>query len=135
MVTKTTATEASKKAGQAIVTAGLVVQVVFGVLFAVVAGVFHRNICKEFTAAGVLQEIRWLRTLYGVMALITVRNIFRIVEHAGGKDSPVLQIEWLPYVFDAGPILLALLWLNWCHPYKMRKTVPLGYELRSTASC
>ncbi|KAI8315317.1 putative oxidoreductase bli-4 [Colletotrichum sp. SAR11_59] len=112
MVSKPTATESSKKAGQQIVLAGLVVQVAFGVLFTIVAGVFHRRICKAFTAAGVSQEIRWLMTLYGVMVLVTIRNIFRIAEHSGGQESSLMKHEYLPYLLDASPILLALLWFN-----------------------
>ncbi|KAE9574005.1 hypothetical protein CGMCC3_g10020 [Colletotrichum fructicola] len=134
MVSKPTATESSKKAGQQIVLAGLVVQVAFGVLFTIVAGVFHRRICKAFTAAGVSQEIHWLMTLYGVMVLVTIRNIFRIAEHSSGQDSSLIKNEYLPYLFDATPILLALLWFNGYHPYKMKKTAPFGYPLTSTAS-
>lgn len=134
MVSKPIATESSKKAGQHIVLAGLVVQVAFGVLFTIVAGVFHRRICKAFTSAGVSQEIRWLMTLYGVMVLVTIRNIFRIAEHSGGQGSSLMEHEYLPYLFDATPIFLALLWFNWCHPYKMKKTAPFGYPLASTAS-
>ncbi|KAF4818372.1 Protein RTM1 [Colletotrichum siamense] len=121
--------------GQHIVLAGgLVVQVAFGVLFTIVAGIFHRRICKAFTAASVSQEIRWLVTLYGVMVLVTIRNIFRIAEHSSGQDSSLMKNEYLPYLFDATPILLALLWFNWYHPYKMKKTAPFGYPLTSTAS-
>ncbi|KAL3299665.1 RTM1 protein [Colletotrichum asianum] len=134
MVSKPTATESSKKAGQQIVLAGLVVQVAFGVLFTIVAGVFHRRICKAFTAAGVSQEIRWLMTLSGVMVLVTIRNIFRIAEHSGGQESSLMKHEYLPYLLDASPILLALLWFNWCHPYRMKKTASFGYPLTSTAS-
>lgn len=134
MVSNTSATESSKQVGQQIVLAGLIVQVAFGLLFTVVAGVFHRRICKVFTSSGVLQETRWLTTLYSIMTLITVRNIFRIVEHSGGKNSSIMEHEYLPYLFDAVPILLALLCLNWFHPYQMRKTGPFGYPLTSAAS-
>lgn len=134
MVSNTSATESSKEAGQQIVLAGLIVQVAFGLLFTVVAGVFHRRICKVFTSSGVLQETRWLTTLYSIVALITVRNIFRIVEHSGGKNSSIMEQEYLPYLFDAVPILSALLCLNWFHPFQMRKTGPFGYPLTSATS-
>lgn len=126
MMSNPTATEPSKKAGQHVVLAGLVVQVASGVLFTIVAGVFHRRICRALLAAGVWQEIGWLAKLYSVMTLITVRNIFRMIEHSGGKDSFLLEHEHLLYLFDAIPILLVLLWFNWCHPYKMKKTIQFG---------
>lgn len=133
MVSNTSATESSKQTGQQIVLAGLIVQVAFGLLFTAVAGVFHRRICKVFTSSGVLQESRWLTTLYGIMVLITVRNIFRIVEYSEGKDSSILEHEYLLYLFDAALILLALLCLNRRHPHQRRKHGPVGYPLTNAA--
>jgi hypothetical protein len=39
--------------------------------------------------------------LYTVSALIMFRNIIRVVEYIGGRQGPLLRIEWPIYVFDA----------------------------------
>ena len=44
-----------------------------------------------------------------------IRIIYRLVEYAGGFDSYIPNHEWLPYVFDAVPMLTALLLLNVFH--------------------
>lgn len=113
MVSNTSATESSKQTGRQIVLACLIVQVAFGLLFTAVGGVFHRRICKVFTSSGVSQETRWLTTLYGIMVLITVRNIFRIVEYSGGQglfyiETRVLAIYFRCCAYIVGTTLFKL---------------------------
>ena len=47
-----------------------------------------------------------------------VRIIFRLAEYADGTDvnNPALANEWYEYVFDALPMLFALIILNIFHP-------------------
>jgi hypothetical protein len=59
-----------------------------------------------------------LRLLYGVMALIIVRNVYRLVEFATGSNSPTITHEWYAYVFDAVPMFIALAILNVFNPGK-----------------
>ncbi|KIW65936.1 hypothetical protein PV04_08149 [Phialophora macrospora] len=59
-----------------------------------------------------------LRLLYLTLALIIIRNIYRLVEFGTGVDSPTVRHEWFSYVFDAVPMFFALLVLNVFYPGK-----------------
>jgi hypothetical protein len=50
------------------------------------------------------------------MALIIVRNIYRLVELGTDMNSPILGHEWFSYVWDAAPMFLALVALNVVSP-------------------
>lgn len=60
-----------------------------------------------------------LRTLYIVMTLIIIRNLYRLVEFAMGSNSPTVTHEWYAYVFDAVPMFFALVILNVWNPGKI----------------
>ncbi|KIW23697.1 uncharacterized protein PV07_11876 [Cladophialophora immunda] len=57
-----------------------------------------------------------LRVLYVTLALIIVRNIYRLVEFGMGANSPTVTHEWFAYVFDGVPMFFALLVLNVFYP-------------------
>ncbi|KIW97800.1 uncharacterized protein Z519_01384 [Cladophialophora bantiana CBS 173.52] len=57
-----------------------------------------------------------LRLLYITLALIIIRNIYRLVEFGTGANSPTVTHEWFAYVFDAVPMFFALLVLNIFYP-------------------
>ncbi|KAL7943387.1 RTA1 like domain-containing protein [Trichoderma barbatum] len=60
-----------------------------------------------------------LYALYAVLAFITMRIIFRLVEFTGGRDpetNPVPYHEYYFYSLDAFPMLTALLILAVVHP-------------------
>ncbi|KAI1408706.1 RTA1 like protein-domain-containing protein [Hypoxylon sp. FL1857] len=60
-----------------------------------------------------------LYTLYGSLACITVRIIFRLVEFSSGStdvSNPLLSNETYFYVLEAMPMLLAILAFNIIHP-------------------
>lgn len=59
-----------------------------------------------------------LRLLYITMALIIVRNIYRLIEFGTGANSPTVKHEWFAYVFDAVPMFFALVVLNVFNPGK-----------------
>jgi hypothetical protein len=59
---------------------------------------------------------RLLYLLYFVLALIVFRNIYRLIEFSSGIYSPITEHEWFAYVFDAVPMLLALVAFNVLHP-------------------
>ncbi|KAL0937042.1 rta1 domain protein [Colletotrichum truncatum] len=127
MITKPDASKSSRETGQRIVLVGLIVQIAFGVLFVIVSSVFHYRLHKNFKSGTFTQVNRWLITLYSLVTLITIRNIFRVIEHSEGKDSDLVKREYFVYLFDASPMLFGLLWLNWFHPYKMNKSALCEY--------
>ncbi|KAL6242401.1 hypothetical protein RBB50_010540 [Rhinocladiella similis] len=62
---------------------------------------------------------RLLVTLYVVMALVIVRNTYRLAEFATGETSPTVTHEWFGYVFDALPMFVASVVLNVWNPGKV----------------
>jgi heme/copper-type cytochrome/quinol oxidase subunit 2 len=87
MLAKTDATQSMRDLGKYVVLAGLIIQLfVFG-FFIVVAVVFHLRARKAEGSKGASQTFNWQRylfMLYAVSGLITVRNVFRVAEYAGG---------------------------------------------------
>lgn len=108
--------DASKEdLGKAVILAGLALQITLFGLFVAVAFVFHTRLRKQPTEMSQHPEIRWLtmlNVLYCVSAFIMIRNLFRIIEYAGGRDGYLLSNEWPLYVFDtalmAGSMALLL---------------------------
>jgi RTA1 like protein len=62
------------------------------------------------------QARKLLGIVYLVLGLISLRIIFRLIEFSQGFDTYLPTHEWVPYVFDALPMLFALLALNVIHP-------------------
>lgn len=130
--------------GLNIYTAGVGVQLFFLVVFAALAVGFQRKLKMQRAASSsrspFLDEeaqshshfriesptqvpdlnlaIPLLRLLYIVLALIIIRNIYRLVEFGTGANSPTVKHEWYNYVFDAVPMFFALVLLNVVHPGK-----------------
>ncbi|MCJ1306384.1 hypothetical protein MMC25_000026 [Agyrium rufum] len=65
-----------------------------------------------------------LYCLYGALAMITIRIIYRLCEFSGGLYSYAPTHEWLQFTWDALPMLLALAIFNVWHP----GTILLGLE-------
>lgn len=49
-----------------------------------------------------------LNMLYTVSALISIRNVFRLVEYVMGKGSYLFANEWPVYVFDGALMLVVM---------------------------
>lgn len=60
-----------------------------------------------------------IRLLYAALALIILRNIYRLIESGGGANSATTTHEWFPYVFDAVPMFAALVLINLFYPGKV----------------
>jgi hypothetical protein len=79
---------------KAIILTGLFMQIILFVFFVTVARIFQDRVNKLGTGAKVETGWpwqRWMAMLYGVSILITVRNIFRVVEYAMGGKTPRLR--------------------------------------------
>ena len=113
-------TQSKQSLGSNLTVAALGIQ-----LAVILAGEFHRR-CKR---AGIYPRAisTPLGTLYASMALILIRCVYRLVEHAGGTTtvklsdpeslkvlSPLVRFEWFFYVFEAAIMLLnSALWNAW----------------------
>ncbi|KAF7511053.1 hypothetical protein GJ744_005599 [Endocarpon pusillum] len=51
------------------------------------------------------QARKLLHVVYVVLGLISLRIIFRLIEFSQGFDTYLPTHEWVPYVFDASPML------------------------------
>ncbi|KAK3935405.1 RTA1-domain-containing protein [Diplogelasinospora grovesii] len=113
--------------GNGVIIAGLVLQLLWFVFFAIVAAVFHRRMSLAPTASSGQPAIRWqsyLHTLYFVSGLIMVRSLFRVIEYVQGNTGYLLTTEAFLYVFDAVPMFIVVTWLHWKHPSE------IGFLLR-----
>ncbi|KAL8713179.1 MAG: hypothetical protein Q9220_002700 [cf. Caloplaca sp. 1 TL-2023] len=102
------------KLGQNIILGGLFLQILLFGLFILVSIIFHVRLRKQPTQQSYAPGLRWqkmLMVLYAVSAIIMVRNIFRVVEYIGGRNGPLLRVEWPAYVFDA--LLMAATMAVW----------------------
>ena len=91
-------------AGEKIILAGLLVQIMFFGLFITTSTVFHSRCRKHLMDDGLDQGLPWekmMLMLYSVSLLIMVRSIFRVVEYVQGNAGYLLRREWPLYVFDA----------------------------------
>ncbi|KFY77917.1 hypothetical protein V499_02819 [Pseudogymnoascus sp. VKM F-103] len=93
-----------KDRGQNVILGGLILQIIIFLLFLLVAIIFHKRLRNRPTGKTLDASITWermLSQLYIVSVLITIRNLFRVIEYAAGEDGYLLQNEWPIYVFDA----------------------------------
>ncbi|KAJ5895003.1 hypothetical protein N7495_006694 [Penicillium taxi] len=104
---------------------GIGLQEAFIICFTVMTIHFHRrlihmeNIAATFKLTQSPFPWRWLfYTIYFALVMITVRIIFRISQYGQGTSTSnqVLTNEAYEYVFDATPMLLALIALNVLNP-------------------
>ncbi|KAJ5949889.1 RTA1 like protein-domain-containing protein, partial [Penicillium verhagenii] len=110
-------TSASIKSGQNLVLGGIALQVILFCFFAVSAVVFHvrissRHFDRILTPGLHLHAM--LYSLYLCSALITVRNIYRLIEYASGETSYLQTHDWPTYGLDVGLMaILMIVTLMW----------------------
>jgi hypothetical protein len=113
---------------------GLFFQLITFGLFVVAAVIFHMRMRKRGVSDPSIKWEQTLMVLYTISGLIIFRNILRVVEYIGGRQGPLLRIEWPIYVFDAVPMAATMLvFLVWYPTLLRSRTVdPEAHsELRS----
>lgn len=97
-----------------IILGGLILQIIIFVGFLIVAVVFHRRLqYHQTTEAAGLPWQRLMMMLYASSVLISVRNLYRVIEYAMGQNGWLLEHEWPLYVFDGllmGVVAFVGLW-------------------------
>lgn len=84
-------TAEDSKRGETIILAGLVLQIIIFAFFLVVTVIYDKRYVARPTGKSLDASINWrtyMSMLYAVSILITFRNIFRVIEYAGGSKSP-----------------------------------------------
>ena len=82
-------TAKAKKRGENIILAGLIFQILIFLLFVLSAMVYHRRLRRRPTGKNIDAAFPWevfLFMLYAVSTIITLRNIFRVIEYAMGGE-------------------------------------------------
>lgn len=105
-----------------IILAGLALQLFFFAVF-ILAAVVFQNRSNSLTREkpihlGVNLTIR-LWNLYLCSFLITVRNIYRLVEYATGTEAYLSTVEWPTYALDVGLMLIIMIISNFWYFPKM----------------
>ena len=91
--------------GQTIILCGLVVQILFFLLFIVTAAIFHLRV-RSIPTQKLLSEPatpwqKYMFALYSSSFLILIRCVFRLVEYAQGRDGSLMSHEIFLYIFDS----------------------------------
>lgn len=111
------------KLGQNVILGGLILQILIFGLFVLVSIIFHLRLRKQPTRESSFAGLKWQMTmlvLYVVSALIMLRNIFRVAEYVGGREGPLLRVEWTIYIFDAVLMVATMtIWRVW-YPVAIR---------------
>lgn len=110
--------DTSPNLGPNIIIGGLIFQLVVYATYVLSAVWFHRKF-KGSEGAKQAEGIPWvsgLYMLYVTSAFIMIRNIFRVVEYAMGREGYLLSTEWPVYVFDAALMTVTMAWFFWRYP-------------------
>jgi RTA1 like protein len=125
------------KLGENIILGGLFFQLITFGLFVVAAVILHMRMRKRGVSDPSIKWEQMLMVLYTVSGLIIFRNILRVVEYIGGRQGPLLRIEWPIYVFDAVPMAVTMLVFFVWYPALLRPSTvdPEAHtELRSVTT-
>lgn len=107
------------KIGEHIVVAGLGLQIAIFISFVACCVCFHVRFSRYIHAEHVTIHVPWeamLNMLYAVSVIISIRNVFRLVEYVMGKGSYLFANEWPVYVFDGALMLLVMVALYVWYP-------------------
>ncbi|OJJ94602.1 hypothetical protein ASPACDRAFT_37692 [Aspergillus aculeatus ATCC 16872] len=112
-------TSSAKNSAQTTILVGLGLQVVFFLIFALCAIVFHARVSRPENKMNVNPALRlnWvLFSLYFASAMIVIRNIYRLIEYKMGESGYLQMHEWPAYAFDvalmACMMLASLFWYS-----------------------
>lgn len=103
------ATVNGRTTGSNLITAGLVIQIVFFGVFIINEFRFSYSVARVCTFYRHISKKWWFLNLTLMLSsiLIMVRSIVRLVEFVEGYDGFIISHEYFIYVFDAVPMLLA----------------------------
>lgn len=121
--------------GQKIVLFGLAFQIAFFAAFTYVT--YHMWSSPRFGLANVAPLRPVFIGLFVTVALLFVRNAFRVAEFASGLDGYASTQEWVFFIFETLPIFCSFLAYSWWHfgwliPGDIVPTVQEWIKLSST---
>ena len=113
------------KYGNGIIVAGLALQVLIFTGFMYCCLLFHRKFRTHLAQSGRTADIPWesvLWMLYVTSVIISIRNIFRLVEFIAGHESYLFLNEWPVYVFDGVLMLIVMVGFYVWYPPQLQPT-------------
>ncbi|KAI4716933.1 hypothetical protein E4T48_06874 [Aureobasidium sp. EXF-10727] len=116
------------RTGGTLLAISLLLQAVVECIFFSMVVMIHRKCLKSGMLSRNIQRLCMM--LYGTSTLVFIRCLFRAIEDFGlfsvydtgycrGLCATVAFHEWYLYVFEAVPMVIYTLWLNWIHPGTM----------------
>ncbi|KAJ5106460.1 hypothetical protein N7456_003135 [Penicillium angulare] len=105
--------------GEKVIIGGLFVQIIFFGFFTISAIIFQTRVARSPTGRSVELQKVWtshMVTLYTTSILILIRSVVRVVEYIQGYDGFLMKHEVFIYIFDALPMLIAVLAMSYDHP-------------------
>lgn len=130
------ATEASN--GRTTILAGLILQIVAFVLFAVCAVKFNASMYSTSASLATSRTLAWQKYMYGlyvISLLFVIRNVVRILEFQQGHDGELLSNEVWLYVLDAAVMLIIVVVMLVLHPGRLRRKARKQMSLKSQEDC
>jgi hypothetical protein len=112
--------------GNGIIVTGLVLQVLIFAGFMWCCILFHCKFARHIRSTGQTVDVPWesvLWMLYGTSVVISIRNIFRLVEFIAGHDSYLFLNEWPVYVFDGVLMLVVMVVFYVWYPPRLQTDV------------
>ncbi|KAF1847604.1 RTA1-domain-containing protein [Cucurbitaria berberidis CBS 394.84] len=111
--------------GNGIIVAGLGLQVVIFGGFMYCCILFHKKFRAHLARSGEMVDLPWesiLWMLYVNSVIVSVRNIFRLVEFITGHDSYLNMNEWPVYVFDGVLMLIVMICFYVWYPPQLQSS-------------
>ncbi|KAF4311407.1 rta1 domain protein [Botryosphaeria dothidea] len=122
------ATSYGSQIGRHTIVGGLIIQLATYCFFVAVAATFYQRMdALPPVKKQRHSQIHWqhhLRTIFLASSFFILRSIFRIIEYAQGYGGYVFDHEAFLYVFDATPMALAMLYMNWQYPHLSKTRAP-----------
>ncbi|PYI08042.1 RTA1-domain-containing protein [Aspergillus sclerotiicarbonarius CBS 121057] len=115
-------TSSQERLGNWVIIGGLLVQIIFFVLFILVSGLFHVRMRNHPTRQARKTRVPWNRflgVLYITNGLILARSVFRVIEFAQETDGALQRREVWLYVFDGLLMFLVMVILLLYHPSRL----------------
>ncbi|RAL02167.1 RTA1 domain-containing protein [Aspergillus ibericus CBS 121593] len=115
-------TSSQERLGNWVIIGGLLVQIIFFVLFIFVSGVLHVRMRRHPTRQARKTRVPWdrfLGVLYLTNGLILARSVYRVIEFAEGSDGALQRREVWLYVFDGLLMFLVMVVLLLYHPSRL----------------
>ncbi|KAF2126292.1 RTA1 like protein [Dothidotthia symphoricarpi CBS 119687] len=119
--------------GERIIIGGLLVQIVVFTGFVGCCWIFHRRFKAHLSREGAATRVPWqscLTMLYATSLLISIRNVYRLVEYSVGHDGYLFSVEWPVYVLDGVLMLFVMVLFMVWYPDQLR-TQPRGETYES----